>query len=224
MEQATNILAQSLADRFTTIMRLLRQTLGAPNYARFDLSLKWAIWHRISRLSRRFRSLSLNPHPIRERKPGAKAQTTPESAQAPAPTAPTGAKRRELPAQKGWLLQTSPGHHIPYVRGHLISFLEDPDLSRLHGENPSISRVLRPLCHMLAIPLPDYLKLERKPRPPRPHPAQKPARKSARRAERKTEPSFYDYMLQKYPAPPPRPTLPGHIYAPSPSPKISFER
>jgi hypothetical protein len=212
MEQSTNSIAQSLADRFTTIMRLLRQTLGAPDYARFDLSLKRAIWHRISRLSHRFRALALNPR--RPRKPGAKPEPAPERE-----SPPVGAKKRELPRQKGWLLQTFPGHHIPFVRGHLIRFLEDPDLSRLHGETPSIGRVLRPLCQMLAIPLPDYLKLARKPRQPRP----KPARKPARRAKRKPEPSFYDYMLQKYPAPA-RPTLPGHIYAPTASPKISFER
>ncbi len=223
MERPTNPFAQSLADRFTTIMRLLRQTLGAPNYARFDLSLKRAIWHRISRFSLRFRALACNPRPIRERKPRPKAQTTPESAQAPAPTASTGAKRRELPGQKGWLLQTFPGHHIPYVRGHLIRFLEDPDLSRLSSENPRIGRVLRPLCHMLAIPLPDYLKLARKPRPPAPKPAPKPQRKPARRRE-KPEPTLYEYFLQKYPAPPPRPTLPGHIYEPTASAKISFER
>jgi hypothetical protein len=211
MEQTTNQLALCLADRFTTIMRLLRQTLGAPDYARFDLSLKWTIWHRISRLSLRFRALALNPHPRRARKPSAKPEPAPEPE-----SSPVGAKKRKIPGQKGWLLQTFPGHHIPYVRGHLISFLEDPDLSRLHSETPSIGRVLRPLCHMLAIPLPDYLKLARKPRPPAPKPAQKPARKP--------EPSFYEYMLQKYPPVPPRPTLPGHICAPSPSPKISFER
>ena len=215
MEQTTNSIAQSLADRFTTILRLLRQTLGAPDYARFDLSLKRAIWHRISLLSVRFRALALNPHPRRARKPSAKPEPTPEPE-----SPPTGAKRSDLPRQNGWLLQTFPGHHIPYVRGHLIRFLEDPGLLLLHSENPSIGRVLRPICHMLAIPLPDYLKLERKPRPPAPKPAQKPAQKPAR----KPEPSFYDYMLQKYPAPPPRPTLPGHIDAPSPSPKISFER
>jgi hypothetical protein len=73
---------------------------------------------------------------------------------------------------------------------------------------------------MLAIPLPDYLKLARKPRPPAPKPAQKPAR----RAERKAEPSFYDYMLQKYPPAPARPTLPGHIYEPTARAKINFER
>ena len=219
MEQATNSIAQSLADRLTTILRLLRQTLGAPDYARFDLSLKRSIWHRISRFSLRFRALALNPHPRRPRKPSAKPEPTPEPE-----SPPTRAKKRKLPGQKGWMLQTFPGHHIPYVRGHLISFLEDPDLSRLHGENPRIGRVLRPLCHMLAIPLPDYLKLERKPRPPRPQPAQKPAQKPARRTERKAEQSFYDYMLQKYPAPPPRPTLPGHIYAPPARAKINFER
>ena len=72
MEQATNQFAQSLADRFTTIMRLLRQTLGAPDYARFDLSLKRAIWHRISRLSLLFHALALNPR--RPRKPGSKPE------------------------------------------------------------------------------------------------------------------------------------------------------
>jgi hypothetical protein len=222
MEQATNILAQSLADRFTTMLRLLRQTLGAPDYARFDLSLKWAIWHRISRLSLRFRALALNPRSRRRRKPSAKPEPAPEPA-----SQPRTAKRREVPAQNGWLLQTFPGHHIPYVRGHLIRFLEDPDLARLHGETPSIGRVLRPLCHMLAIPLPDYLKLDRKPRPPRPKPARKPERKPARKPARrreKPEPSFYEYMLQKYPPVPPRPTLPGHIDAPASSPKINFER
>ncbi len=215
MEQATNILAHSLADRFTTILRLLRQTLGAPDYACFDLSLKRAIWHRISRFSHRFRALALNPLPRRPRKPSAKPDPAPEPESPPA-----GAKKSELPRQKGWLLQTFPGHHIPYVRGHLIRFLEDKDLSRLSGENPRIGRVLRPLCHMLAIPLPDYLKLARKPRPPAPKPTQKPARRS----ETKREPTLYEYFLQKYPAPPPRPTLPGHIDAPPASPKISFER
>ncbi|GAA5266240.1 hypothetical protein ACOSOMT5_P2667 [Acidiphilium sp. MT5] len=219
MEQVTNPLALLLADRFTAIAQMLRKTLGAPDYARFNLSLKWAVWHRISLLARRFRSLSCNPRPIRERKPGAKAQTAPEPAEAPAPPPPTGAKRREIPGQNGWLLQTFPGHHIPYVRGHLIRFLEDPDLSLLHSENPSIGRVLRPLCHMLAIPLPAYLKLPRKPRPPRPKPARKPARRSE-----KPEPSFYDYMLAKYPPAPPRPTLPGHIYGPPARAKINFER
>ena len=211
MEQSPNSIAQSLADRFTTLARLLRQTLGAPDYARFDLALKWAIWHRISRLSLRFRAFALNPHPRRSGKPSAKPDPVLERE-----SPPTGAKKSKMPARKGWLLQTFPGHHIPYVRGHLISFLQDPDVSRLHGANPSIGRVLRPLCHMLAIPLPDYLKLERKPRPPAPKPAHKPAQKP--------EPSFYDYMLQKYPPAPARPTLPGHIDAPSPSPKISFER
>ncbi|WP_460255208.1 hypothetical protein [Acidiphilium sp. MT5] len=105
------------------------------------------------------------------------------------------------------------------MRGHLIRFLEDPDTLSLHGENPRIGRVLRPICHMLAIPLPDYLKLPRTPRTPRPKSAPKPARRS-----KKPEPTLYEYFLQKYPPAPPRPTLPGHIYAPSPSPKINFER
>ncbi|WP_460255130.1 hypothetical protein [Acidiphilium sp. MT5] len=109
------------------------------------------------------------------------------------------------------------------MRGHLIRFLEDPDLFLLLRNNPRAGRVLRPICHMLAIPLPTYLKLPRKPRSPRPKSEQKPESKPARRSE-KPEPSFYDYMLAKYPPAPPRPTLPGDIYAPASSPKINFER
>ncbi|MGC8532284.1 MAG: hypothetical protein ACP5M1_09615 [Acidiphilium sp.] len=218
MEQATNPLALCLADRFTAIARMLRKTLGAPDYARFNLALKWTVWHRISALALRFRALACNPRPIRERKPGAKSQTAPEPA-----SQPRTAKRREIPGQKGWLLQTFPGHHIPYVRGHLIRFLEDPDLLLLHSENPRIGRVLRPICHMLAIPLPAYLKLPRKPRQPEQKPEQKSRRKPARRSK-KPEPTFYDYMLAKYPPAPPRPTLPGHIYAPPARAKINFER
>jgi hypothetical protein len=89
MEQSSNILAQSLADRFTTMLRLLRQTLGAPDYARFNLALKWAVWHRISFLSVRFRALALNPHPRRARKPSAKPEPTPEPE-----SPPTGAERK----------------------------------------------------------------------------------------------------------------------------------
>jgi hypothetical protein len=74
---------------------------------------------------------------------------------------------------------------------------------------------------MLAIPLPDYLKL----RPtPRPKPANPPARKPARKQQQKPAQSFYAYMLEKYPPAPPRPTLPGHIYPPTPRAKINFER
>jgi hypothetical protein len=68
---------------------------------------------------------------------------------------------------------------------------------------------------MLAIPLPDYLKLPRKPRQPR----LKPARRS-----KKPEPTLYEYFLQKYPPAPPRPSLPGHIYEPPARAKINFER
>ncbi|GAA5266042.1 hypothetical protein ACOSOMT5_P2469 [Acidiphilium sp. MT5] len=39
MERVTNPLAQNLADRFTTLAHMLRKTLGAPDYARIDLTL-----------------------------------------------------------------------------------------------------------------------------------------------------------------------------------------
>ncbi len=210
MERATNILAQSLADRFTTIMRLLRQTLGAPDYARFDLSLKQAIWQRISRFSLRFRALALNPHPRRPRKPSAKPEPTPEPE-----SPPTRAKKRKLPGQKGWMLQTFPGHHIPYVRGHLISFLEDPDLSRLSSENPRIGRVLRPLCHMLAIPLPDFTSNWRA------NPAHRPQnrRKNRRADQRKNQSRHFTTTCSKNIPPPPAPRCRAILTHPPPAQK-----
>ena len=60
-EQITNAPALFLADRVTIILRLLRKTLGAPDDARFDLTLEWTIWPRISRLSLCFRAPALNP-------------------------------------------------------------------------------------------------------------------------------------------------------------------
>jgi hypothetical protein len=211
MEQPTNILAQSLSDRLTTIAHRLRQILGAPDYARLDLSLKWAIWHRLTFLARRFHTLATNPHP---RRPHRAAPTPEPPPEASAPTATTPQKFK-LPRRKGWLLQVLPGHLVPFVRSHLIALLADPEMMQLLRENPRIGRVLRPMCTMLAIPLAEDLKLPQKPRPPRP-PRPKPPPKP--------EPTLYQYLLEKYPPPPPCPKLPGHLYEPARRVKISFER
>ncbi len=81
-------------------------------------------------------------------------------------------------------------------------------------ENPSLGRVLRPLCHMLLIAPPDYLKLPQKPRNPRP-PHQGPLRPRRPKPAEKPPLTLLEHLLQKYP-PPQRPMLPGHRYTPAP--------
>jgi hypothetical protein len=95
-----------------------------------------------------------------------------------------------------------------------MHLLDDPDLISLVSENPSLGRVLRPICHMLRIPLPTHLQRPQKPRKLRP-PRPKSERKSTRKPERKPPLTLLEHLLQKYPPAPPRPTLPGHRYAPA---------
>jgi hypothetical protein len=53
--------------------------------------------------------------------------------------------------------------------GQVQTFLADPEAAALLEAAPQAGRILRPLCRMLAIPLPDHL---RRPKPsPEPPPA-----------------------------------------------------
>jgi hypothetical protein len=203
MEQVANNTALPVPDRLDAIMRLLRQIIGHPEHVnRLSLGLKWAIWHRLRYFARRFRALHNNPPKPRPHRRRA-TKPTPTIAQKSDP------QKSELRERKGWLLTLLPCHYTRFARGQLLQLLAEPAMVPLLAENPSLGRILRPMCPMLAIPLPDYLKLPkkpRKPRPPHPKPAQKRVPKPA--------PTFYEYMLAKYPPPGPkfRPRLPGHLY------------
>jgi hypothetical protein len=48
----------------------------------------------------------------------------------------------------------------------LEKLVEDPELQALVAAAPQLGRVLRPLCHMLAVKLPPWLRLPRRPRRP----------------------------------------------------------
>ncbi len=206
MASIINTRAQSLTDRLSGILSLLRQILGTHEQSRsLEQNLKWAIWHRLIFFARRFSALAANPpKPKTVIASGAKQSITLAS---PNPQAAT--PRRELLRRKGWLFLLLPGYQVAGARSQLMHLLDDPDLIEHLSTNPSLGRVLRPMCHMLRIPLPAHLKLERKPQKPRKPraPRTKPARKP------KPTQSLYDYFLEKYP-PPPRPMLPSHRYAP----------
>jgi hypothetical protein len=215
MEKGANITEQPMADRIDAIMLLLRQILGHPDQVnRLSIGLKWAIWNRVSYFARRFRAIYTNP-PKRVPNRSRKSKPKPKPIPPPAPPRPaaTPAQPAELKERKGWLLNLLPSHYTRFARGQLLQLLTEPAMIPLLAENPSLGRILRPMCPMLAIPLPDYLKLPKKPRKPRP-----PRRKTAAQQKPKPAQTFYAYMLEKYPPPGPklRPRLPGHLYADRP--------
>ena len=118
----------------------------------------------------------------RVRKPSA----TPRPPYVPAPivhgtAVPAGAR---LPTGFNWLTlrfirDRVPGHDLAGQRGNLeLQLLKNAELRAAIAACPALARQFRPLCHLLGIPLPDYLKLpprERKPRAPRPPRARAPA-------------------------------------------------
>ncbi|HQT86958.1 MAG TPA: hypothetical protein PK677_00225 [Acidiphilium sp.] len=207
MASDINTHAQSLTDRLSGILLMLRQILGTHEQSRaIEQNLKWAIWHRLIFFARRFSALAANPpKPKTVIASGAK-QSTAERNSNPQPVTP----RRIIRERKGWLFLLLPGYQVAGARSQLMHLLDDPDLIALLSENPSLGRVLRPMCHMLRISLPTHLKLERKPRKPR------PARPRRPKPAPKPPLTLLEHLLQKYPPAPPRPTLPGHRYAFSP--------
>ena len=64
----------------------------------------------------------------------------------------------------------------PY--GSLLSaiLLQDPEIQQFAKTCPALARALRPLCHMLGVKPPDYLKLPPRPRKPRPPKPPRPKR------------------------------------------------
>jgi len=133
-------------------------------------------WRRLHRLRARFASLLARY----------RAGTLPAAATAPAPrsapvrpatdplappcpaAAPPPSDPRAPPVQRrhwGWILRIS-GHLV--IPGYeLEKFVEDPELAALVAAAPQFGSVLRPMCHMLAVRMPPWLRRPRRPRPPR---------------------------------------------------------
>lgn len=81
-----------------------------------------------------------------------------------------------LPRRRG--LIAAGGHEIRGHAAQLAHFLNRPGMKDLVAADPRFGRILRPLCHLLAIAPPDFLRLpprEKRPRKPRPR-SPKPAR------------------------------------------------
>ena len=95
-----------------------------------------------------------------EARPGLRERSRPAERASGLPASP---KRGRLPARFGWLLRF--GSEVACHRSQLEHWLTtNPELGKLLAAAPQAGRILRPLCHMLGIPLPPALRLP--PRPP----------------------------------------------------------
>ena len=90
----------------------------------------------------------------------------PEASQTPETTlTPKIPAKPKAPRRRGWVTHMAP----PCAEGGawLSYFLQRDDMPAFLAAVPRAGRLLRPLCHMLGVPLPEYLKLPKRPRKPR---------------------------------------------------------
>lgn len=157
---------------------------------------------RFAALARQFRDGTLAaeaPLPARTRRAASAKADTP-AADAPAPDANAAAataaaqnaaeQRVRLPSRFNWfrrrVAEVVPQPRYQWLQfpavGELSGLLQRPDLQALHAAAPRrVGRLLRPLCVMLGVPMPDWLKLPRRkrasrarPRAPKPDPVKLP--------------------------------------------------
>ncbi|MBV9653489.1 MAG: hypothetical protein JOZ42_02890, partial [Acetobacteraceae bacterium] len=163
--------AQSLTERFAYAIELVLRGFSLSLPRNRELApLALGTWNRLKRLVARFSALvvafeagrlsTARRGPAAKRKPRQLAPESRNQAQAqdvnvPAPTA------------YGWLLSLAPELNTRIGRAQIETLLADPALLTLLAQAPQAGRILRPLCHMLRISLPDSLRLPPRPRRPR---------------------------------------------------------
>ena len=85
----------------------------------------------------------------------------------PASAWPAGSPRPERPSQRlGWVIYAV-SWFVNVRHFELKEMLEDPQTVTVVAEAPQLGGVLRPMCRMLMVKQPDWLRRPRKPRPSR---------------------------------------------------------
>jgi hypothetical protein len=152
----------SPADRFTcTIETLLKVVAGLGHRRRMHGPLVVAIWGRIRRLSNRFlrfwalyQAGKLRPPRVRARPAAPRPQRLPRPVSL-------------LPPQRFYwlakLIQETAGFGV--MLGDLLR--TEPEIEAMVRAAPQTGRVLRPLCAMLGLAPPEWLRLPARPRPVR---------------------------------------------------------
>jgi hypothetical protein len=113
------------------------------------------IWRRLRRMSRKFAAIVAR---MRADVPQEAVSVVPRVAR------PAGVRRWIYPTLGlGWVIEAVSA--FVWMRHYeLEELLEDPKMLALVADAPELAGVLRPLCHMLAVKPPEWLRLPRKPR------------------------------------------------------------
>ena len=146
--------APDLARTFSLIMDgLCRTTAARISLDRFAGPMLLLIFARLRRLAARFASLvaQIQAGPLPPRRPSRPAAGICRETR----------QKARLPQSFAWLIRLVPG--TAAYAGQVQTLLADPQTTALLEAAPRAGRILRPVCRMLAIPLPDHLRL---PRPP----------------------------------------------------------
>ena len=166
------------------------------------------VWYRLSRLQSRLSRLYARWQSNTLPKPRIrKATTRRDSAQMPPqrisefphPGTPLVDAPKRLPEGHGWVVKRIP--EAGPSAGALHDLLQQPHTRDFVQAAPQAARLLRPLCRMLAIDQPDWLKLPPRPRAPRKPRARTPRRLPLTHPDLKLRPyeiAAARYWIKKY--------------------------
>jgi hypothetical protein len=187
--------SQTLEARFARLVMHLRRVTSArialglayPLAVLIDARLR-GLGVRLAALLVRYRAGTLRP-PRPRRRPAGPAKPPPALPPTvlPPDAAAAVAPVLRLPRGFGWfnrLVPASSGYAL------LQSQLSDPEVAALMAAAPQVGRLLRPLCHMLGLAVPELLRLpprpRRRPPPPRSPPPRSPRPSPPRSGRRRS--------------------------------------
>ena len=155
----TTLPAPELARTVSLIIDgLCRTTATRSAVDRFAGPLLLLIFARLRRLADRFASLAAR---VEAQMIQAGPLPPPRPSRPAAGATQRTSRKTRLPQSFAWLIRLVPG--TAAYSGQVQALVANPQTAALLAAAPQAGRILRPLCRMLAIPLPDYLRL---PRPP----------------------------------------------------------
>jgi len=151
--------AYSLTDRFTWLFDGLCKAIGVDaQRQRVEAALAWAIWNRVRLLGDRL--IALAERVRAGRLPRRRARRR-EGTAHPDPLS-QGERGRaaavavRLPREFGWVARTLP--EAGKYAGALRYLLRDPETMALLEKAPEAGRMLRPLCDLLGVRPPEFLR------------------------------------------------------------------
>ena len=148
----------SLTDRFAWLINGLCRAIGVGVAGRqVEAALAWAIWNRVRALGERFIAIAerVQAGRIVGRRRVAPPRVDGEKTAARTASKPAATLRGEF----GWVRRMLP--ETAQFAGVLYCLLRDPDLVAVVEKAPGAARTLRPLCHLLGVQAPEFLRRRR---------------------------------------------------------------